>query len=74
MTVHVTTRVAKLASRLADLGTRHTELNSRIAEVERRVTPNEIALRRLKREKLRLEAEMQQYEGVLRTLSVKLTA
>lgn len=69
MNMQLTGKAARLASRLVAIGRRHRELEERIAEVERRPLPDQLTLRRLKRDKLRLKDEMHCYEGLLRTLS-----
>lgn len=69
MNVQLSSKLAKLGARLAAMGNRHKALEDRIATVERRPQPDPIALKRLKREKLRLKDEMHYCEGVLRTLA-----
>ena len=69
MSMQVTTRMARLGVRLVAVGRRHREIESRIADVEKRPLPDQFALQRLKREKLRLKDEMHWYGGLLRKLS-----
>ncbi len=72
MTMQVTTRIANLAARLATVGLRHRDTLVRIAKIKKRKAPDEIAVRRLTREKRRLEAEMHKYQCLLRSLSGQL--
>ncbi len=67
--MQTTTKAARLGARLEGLGRRHRELEMRIASVESRPLPDQIALARLKREKLRVRDEMECYEGVLRAVT-----
>jgi hypothetical protein len=72
MTMQVTSKMARLGSRLAKVGMRHRDLENRIASVEGRSNPDRIILARLKREKARLQHEMNQYACMLRSLSREL--
>lgn len=74
MNMQVTSKMARFGSRLVTIGQRHRELESRIDQVEKDPQPDELVLRRLKREKLRLDDEMHCYDGLLRTLSRSLRA
>lgn len=74
MNMQTTSRLAKVGARLAAVGQRHRDLEERISEVERRPNPDQFALQRLKREKLRLKDEMHYCEGLLRTMSRSLPA
>ncbi len=55
----------QLRARLADLRTQHRELDSRIIALEALSTPNQIAIRRLKKEKLAIKDQIIQLEDRL---------
>ncbi|MGK7862094.1 YdcH family protein [Falsiroseomonas sp. E2-1-a4] len=53
------------AARIRSLEARHATLETRIAEEGGRPRPDDLALMRLKREKLRLKEEMEKLKGAL---------
>lgn len=63
------TQLARLGKRLATTGLRHRNLSRRIAELEQRGPRDDVSVQRLHREQKRLEAEIQQYESTLMTVS-----
>ena len=73
MKMPVTSKLARLAKRLSLLGSRHKEFEDRIAAIERRENPCKFILRRLQKEKTRIQREMQSYEDVIRTVAQRLS-
>ncbi|MEM8804339.1 MAG: DUF465 domain-containing protein [Pseudomonadota bacterium] len=74
MTEQISTRLARLGGRLAATGLKHRDVTMRIADLEKSPHHDEVAVRRLKRERTRLEAEIQQYESILMTVSDRKSA
>lgn len=54
-----------LATHLAELRRQHRELDERIAELHRELIADQLTLRRLKKEKLRLKDEITRVESQL---------
>lgn len=69
MNIQLSSKLAKLGARLAAVGRRNRDLADRIEAVERQPAHDPIALRRLKREKKRVESEVHYCEGMLRSLT-----
>lgn len=72
MKMQITSKLARLAKRLSALGSRHKEFEDRIAAVKRSKQPCGFILRRLQKEKARIQLEMQHYEDLLRSLAQRL--
>lgn len=67
--MQMTTKAARFGARLEAIGRRYHELERRIDAARGRPIPDELILKRLDRERQRLKAEMQCYEGLLRTVA-----
>lgn len=72
MNMEVTSKLARLATRLSAIGSRHVEVEERIKAVKKRERPCDIILRRLRKEKARVQREMQYCEDMLQSLTQKL--
>ena len=58
-----------LSSRLEALRTRHRQIDEEVASEQKQTWRDSTILKRLKRRKLRLKDEIENYEGLLFTLS-----